>query len=489
MSFANLTLNKYAEIPVLYLDIPVTGGELIHSIIAYHYKDFGIQWDPKFDDEMKKRISVIRGHFAFGLHNQLPQYDYKYITILRNPIERVIATYNFIRSNKDCAEHQDFKKLSFNEYVTNPNYDYLTSNVQTKYLSTNFDNNLDSAQCNLLNHFSLVGISERLDETLSILDKQFHWKLPMSRFSNNAAAARRENNVPKELLEILYEKNSNDLLLYRFSNDFLDQKLSQINLNKKIIINIPLNIYNLSDMNIPYHNYGITNKCFDKDWIKYRIHIFMNYTLKSLKAQTFKDYHAFIRYQPETSNIVENALKEYPTLAPNIKFIPSSEYTKHVSTLINQNDILYEVGLSSDDMYHKSFLSQLATYVPKNDTQVLICQNGYIYDSTQNRMAKYFNYSSTFNCLIYKACDYLNGFRYKLDGFESAIKLKHEILKRPNYINHSHENNTAFWFDEEITRWPKAKGDVWINNEGQLALFGEEILDKEEIKKILQGFI
>ncbi len=493
MAFA--ILNKYKETDkvAIFVDIPVTGGNVLHAIINKNYNilnwNLGIPWSPGLPEKEKSKMEVIRGHHSFGAHKYLPQKKYTYMTILRDPIERVISTFYHVRKTKECTEHDLFNQLTLYEYVTRKDLDYFTSNLQTRYLSENYECNLEVAKNNLKNYFSIVGIMERFKDTLYIIEKELCWQ---THYEDIDITQNRPDmkKVPKEIIQIIKEKNQKDIELYQFANNLLDEKIYQLKEKKKIIIvNIPFNICKLEEMNIPYDDYGMTPACLTKEWIDYRISIFMKFTLKSLKAQTNQNFLAFIRYSENTKNMIEEALSNYPLLPYNIKFVTSIEYTKTVLEIIKEYDYLYEVGMSSDDMYHRSFIQQLVDYNPKKDTKVLICQNGYIYDSIQNRMAKYFNYSSTFNCFIYHVSDYLKGTRHIINGFESAIKLPHELIQKVNYINHSHEYNTAFLFDEEIDRWPKANGDVWINNKDQLALFGDEIKDKNEIKNILKEFI
>ncbi|MFS0907610.1 glycosyltransferase [Priestia aryabhattai] len=249
-------------------------------------------------------------------------------------------------------------------------------------------------------------------------------------------------------------------------------------MNKKIIVYIPFN------------NMDVLGKGYialTKEWIDKRISIFMNYTLKSLKNQTNQDFIAYVVYHIKSKNLIEQALAKHPPLPSNIHFIPDGNYEVKVKEIIKNYKYFYELHLYSDDMYHKTFVEKLQNYKHKSQTAVLICQNGYIYDSINNRLAKYFNFSSSFNCFVYSVEDYLKGHRHKVVGWVTAIRLPHEKLEKPNYINHCHDTNSAFYFEEERKR-NKIK-DVWNNNKGATALFGEEITNEDEKKKILEEYI
>jgi Putative rhamnosyl transferase len=249
-------------------------------------------------------------------------------------------------------------------------------------------------------------------------------------------------------------------------------------MHKKIIVYIPFN-----NMNVLGKGYI----ALTKEWIDKRISIFMNYTLKSLKNQTNQDFIAYVVYHVNSKSLIEQALSKYPSIPSNINFIAHDSYEKAVNEHIVSYKYFYEVHLHSDDMYHKTFIKQLKNYKHKDETAVLICQNGYIYDSINNRLAKYFNFSSSFNCFIYNVEDYIKGHKHQVAGWMGAIRLPNEKLRRPNYINHCHDINSAFVFEKESKR-NKIK-DVWNDNQGAKALFGEEITNESEKKKILEDYI
>lgn len=70
-------------------------------------------------DEEKRRIRCLRGHMWFGLHKYLPQLA-SYITILRDPIDRVISHYHFVKRAPTHRLHEEVisRKLKLGEYVS-----------------------------------------------------------------------------------------------------------------------------------------------------------------------------------------------------------------------------------------------------------------------------------------------------------------------------------------------------------------------------------
>lgn len=195
-------------------------------------------------------------------------------------------------------------------------------------------------------------------------------------------------------------------------------------------------------VSIAFNTFGFTEERFTKKWIDYRMKLFMNYTAQSLKAQTNQNFLTLVRYADETKPLIDEALSKYEKLPANIQFT-GKEYHLIVKEAIKDVDYLYLVRIDSDDMYHKTYIEQMHRYRHKEDTEVLINQNGYLYDTRTNAIAPISYESPQFYTLIYKASDYLNGKRYTLPGGHSgAIKLKHEIIKKRNFLNIIHEHNT-----------------------------------------------
>lgn len=59
-----------------------------------------------------------------------------------------------------------------------------------------------------------------------------------------------------------------------------------------------------------------------KEWIEYRLRIFMKYTLQSLKKQTNQNFTALIKYASASEDLILKTLAKYEPLPDNIRFIP-----------------------------------------------------------------------------------------------------------------------------------------------------------------------
>lgn len=220
-----------------------------------------------------------------------------------------------------------------------------------------------------------------------------------------------------------------------------------------------------------FNTHAFRETRFTKEWIDTRMDIFMNYTLRSLKAQTNQKFIAYILYDKTTEELIQNAISRYEELPGNIQFISYNLYNLKLKSEIKDSKYFYLVRIDCDDMYHISYIQQLWDFKPKPDTQVIINQKGYLYDSVEKRLANYFFESPPFYTMIYKSQEYIKGLRYKLPGGHAgAIQLPHQIIDMKNFVFHIHSANTLNRFNQRFNK-------------------GELITDVNKINEILRNYI
>src|SRR5262249_18377977 len=117
-----------------------------------------------------KKMRMFKGHMLFGLHEVLPQ-PATYITVLRDPIDRVISAFYFMRTYKLHPLYWKFKRENWTleDFVRRS----TRENVQCKILAGAEYNApctaevCETAKKHLVSHFSVVGLSERFEESLA----------------------------------------------------------------------------------------------------------------------------------------------------------------------------------------------------------------------------------------------------------------------------------------------------------------------------------
>lgn len=184
----------------------------------------------------KRGIRLITGHGCFGLHQLLPQ-PATYLTILRDPVQRAISHYNYVCKWPMHPLHERVTREGMNllEYVSSgiaPEVENFQTRVVSGWPASPYgdspDGLLEQAKRNMESHFSLVGLSERFDETLLLLAHMIGstrlWYEPLNVDGHPRAAAALQD----EAIDCIARHNQLDTALYQHAKLRFDAELARI---------------------------------------------------------------------------------------------------------------------------------------------------------------------------------------------------------------------------------------------------------------------
>jgi hypothetical protein len=232
---------------LIHLHMPKTGGTTLKKIINKNYNTSKIH-DIYLDRSQlpitmgklsNQPVDCIQGHFPFGIHEYFNR-KATYITMLREPIDRVISEYYFIRSIPWHNLHKKVKEMSLEEYQNSPN----KCNLQTHFiLGDKFgkelsNKDLQRAKKILMEHFSLVGITEKFDESIFLMKEILGWQDIFYKKANVTKKRLSKNAIPPKVLQQISNNNNFDLQLYAFAKKLLIKNLNSLNLASKKRLNI-----------------------------------------------------------------------------------------------------------------------------------------------------------------------------------------------------------------------------------------------------------
>jgi Galactose-3-O-sulfotransferase len=169
--------------------------------------------------EQRARPRLIMGHTIFGLHEFVPR-PCVYITLLRDPFRLAVSQYNFVRRTPGHWLHGSALRMSLREYVES-GVALEMDNSQTRALSGDVSTEfgrctrgmLETAMRNIEDHFTVVGLTERFDETLVLLGEAFGWSR-LAYVRANVAPSRYRQDVSAETAAMVSELNVLDQELY-----------------------------------------------------------------------------------------------------------------------------------------------------------------------------------------------------------------------------------------------------------------------------------
>ncbi|MCD6364181.1 MAG: sulfotransferase family 2 domain-containing protein [Synergistetes bacterium] len=210
---------------LIFLHIPKTGGSSLLWILQRHYRLEEVFHDTVFQkagDCFLNDKKFLHGHFKYGIHELLKLRNYKYISLLRNPVYRVFSHYFYAREQMfmNDREFRDQDLVSWLE----KNKSWV-SNLQTAYISGEDHVDLKAlrkAKDNLKKDFLFIGITELFDESLLILRKLLGLKDIYYGLPRNATQFKHLMERANEDLFLEVERvNRYDMELYEYAKDLL----------------------------------------------------------------------------------------------------------------------------------------------------------------------------------------------------------------------------------------------------------------------------
>lgn len=238
---------------LIFLHVPKTAGSTFNSILNDFYpanKRFRINGGSaipsnfqyqaaienykRLDKKVVSKVDLIMGHMPIVLGDEKTE-EFKFITFLRNPINRVISDYNYVISSQENPLHLLVNDLSLGEYVSR-HEDLQLDNLQTRMISGNMFGQItmkdvDIAKSNIKKHFAFIGFTEYFDKSLILLKKEIGWqKYPIYQSKN--ISKNKNVKVLKDELKIIERYNTYDIILY---NDCLEGFLNRVESNKTFI--------------------------------------------------------------------------------------------------------------------------------------------------------------------------------------------------------------------------------------------------------------
>ena len=238
-----------ADETLIFQHIPKTGGITLSLWLLQHFdRDkvfhvrhpqhaqapiFGGTWGTAEDfaalpEEERSRFLCVMGHMPFGIHEHIPRRA-RYFTVLRDPIKRILSQHGQYNRMVNNQEIESGRVLSLQEYLEHkPN---ALENHQARFLLAEAYHGKSQAErfrlvqeC-LNEHFLLVGVLEKFEETVLVLNQRMGWPSVPYRRENVGRLKSSPREIPPPLIELMRERNRLDFQIHAYAKESLEKAL------------------------------------------------------------------------------------------------------------------------------------------------------------------------------------------------------------------------------------------------------------------------
>jgi hypothetical protein len=236
---------------LIFLHIPKTAGTTLETILDREYSHdatfvVGVprgtteeafsQWPL----ERRQKTRLVYGPMGFGVHEHCGR-PATYTTLLRHPVTRVVSTYHYIRRRPNHTHYQRLTagSMGLMDFVREGVFKIGVDNGQTRLLSgapksgdqIGFRgctrDHLELAKTNLTHHFSAVGLMERYDASLLLMQRAYGWKTPYCVSQNVRQGRSQREELSQADRDTIAEYNQLDLELYAHAQALFQQQFQR----------------------------------------------------------------------------------------------------------------------------------------------------------------------------------------------------------------------------------------------------------------------
>ena len=225
---------------LIFIHLPKTGGSTLRDVIHWNYDDRSYQMQhfahiPPFialSDEEKLKIPCIQGQFFYGIHQYIPTTDYQYTTILRHPVKRVVSQYHHITTRLKRQGKGSYKK-SMDEFLDEEPFQAWTQvnllaggdSIDSALRRPVTNELLQEAIANIEKDFPVVGVTEKYDEGLLLMQQAFDWRRAYYKRKNTNIGYPKIDTYPEATQKRIWQMCEAEIELYEYAVKRLNTQL------------------------------------------------------------------------------------------------------------------------------------------------------------------------------------------------------------------------------------------------------------------------
>lgn len=227
---------------IVFIHILKTAGQSVMQLIEANYKES----ERLFANRDKiatispadlQQYKIIYGHNLYLIHEYLG-YKPQFFTFLRDPVERTLSHYAYLRR---ATYMKIVHSQTLEEFITDPRTRPQIFNYQTRWIAS--DSMMRAAEPDSegllelakqrLDEFAVVGIVEEFEKSIQTLSKVFKWrKKPELEKRNVGANKVTTGDLPAQTLQLILDATRMDNELYKYGLEHLNRLYDNLNSKK-----------------------------------------------------------------------------------------------------------------------------------------------------------------------------------------------------------------------------------------------------------------
>jgi hypothetical protein len=230
---------------LIFYHVPKTAGSTVLKLLSRHLSRKNIcvirpkKLEETFATEDFSQYRAVVGHFGPSrdsyFHPPLRRFSF-----LRDPLERILSYYSYVREAKDNRAHHLATTLSINEFlvVEDPLVQANVFNRATSLLcsdpSRSWPEMLETAKSNL-DKLDFIGLQEQFSESIICLQYVLGWQIITPDVSMRITNSRlQKHDIKASTIKLILDQNYYDYELYEYGKKIFREKF--VNLFSALMI-------------------------------------------------------------------------------------------------------------------------------------------------------------------------------------------------------------------------------------------------------------
>lgn len=216
----------------IFSHIPKTAGTSCENYLAQlfliqnilHINAPDLNKYPEIVSAKKEFPHYLAGHHPMHglLYQLIPDTKIIHTTLLREPISRIVSYFNYLKSRLTHKNHSEVRDMNFETFCQQPMVEIhngqsrrLAGFLHTKEIISDTEL-FESAKCVVDSCFTLVGITEKFESFIKVIESRCGVSIYRSPNKNESKIIVKQEDLDKDQIDILQNNNAADIKLYAY---------------------------------------------------------------------------------------------------------------------------------------------------------------------------------------------------------------------------------------------------------------------------------